>query len=191
MQNEPERAQREAAEHRKKREEKQQNEEKGSQFGNESTGSCSHQGKRFLLPAILTASVSSGQLLRELERERTRTYDPIQVKRLEKLAKAGNEEIRQLKSSINSVDQVGNTVLHKLIKNHDKDVQDIAAQLLLADDLAFDVNIQDDREKTILHLAIEQSNARVAEAIIERCPKPRLVDENNKTALSSIDARFD
>lgn len=114
-------------------------------------------------------------------------HEPNQVERLEEFAKLGDESaIRNLRGSLNSVDAAGNTVLHKLLKNSDKDTQDIAAWLLLLDDLNFDVNIQDDRGKTILHLAVEKSNANVAEAIFRWGPNTALVDENNKTVLAYL-----
>lgn len=185
MQEEPEQRKKEAAEHRKKREESKTG--NISQVEEGARDSCKEGRKEPRVPAILTASASSEHRQRALERERTRKYEPIRVKRLEKAAKAGEEnEIRKLRDSLNSVDPAGNTVLHKLIKSDDENVQNIAAQLLLQDDLGFDINIQDDRGKTILHWAVEMSNAKVADAVSKRVPGICVTDENNRSALSDI-----
>jgi ankyrin repeat protein len=97
----------------------------------------------------------------------------------------GSARVRKLQEqgSLDTVDDAGDTALHRLIKSNELNTVD---WLLLDEKLKIDMNIQDGSGKTILHLAVENSLVELAEVMSMRYPNFGLEDYNGNTVASYV-----
>lgn len=84
---------------------------------------------------------------------------------------------------LDSVDDGGDTALHRLIKS---DELGAVEWLLLDKDIEVDVNIQDGKGKTLLHLAVEKDKVELSEILCMRYPRFDLEDYNGQTVVSYV-----
>ena len=111
------------------------------------------------------------------------------VLKLYKLAKLQDREaIKEMstETSLDVTDATGNTFLHKLIKSGDSDDHAIAESLLSDPDLNFDVNVQDSKGRTLLHLALEKPNIQLADTLMSLGADPNIKDTDGKTVLTYL-----
>eukprot|EP01138_Halocafeteria_seosinensis_P000625 gb/GECG01000640.1/.p1 GENE.gb/GECG01000640.1/~~gb/GECG01000640.1/.p1 ORF type:complete len:628 (+),score=86.90 gb/GECG01000640.1/:1-1884(+) len=94
--------------------------------------------------------------------------------------------VHDLKSSVNDRDATGNTALHRLIQAGNESVFDAVEWLLIDEDLPFDVDIQNEEGKTILHLAVEGAHVDLADTICARSPDPTLKDGAGRSVSSFL-----
>ena len=83
-----------------------------------------------------------------------------------------------------SQDSAGNTVFHKLIKTGNPEDQAFVESLLKNETLNFDVNIQDGKGRTLLHLASESRNFELTKTLVALGADASIEDADGKVAPS-------
>ena len=117
--------------------------------------------------------------------------EPKTVLKLHKAAKRRSiETIRTMaaksQNCLQVQDYAGNTLLHKLMKSDNFDDQAMAESLLEDEQLDFDVNVQDGKGKTLLHVALEKPNTKLADTLMALGADPNIPDKDGNTVLSYL-----
>lgn len=96
------------------------------------------------------------------------------------------ETLKVAKRFLDAVDAGGNTVLHKLLQSERKEERDILREMVLHDDLEFDLDVPDSNGKTVLHHAVEGIHVELAVTLVSLGTDPDVIDASQRTVLSYI-----